>query len=117
MVRCRVKDQACLLVLLLLMIALPEMSQAGSTSPNICIDASAACKESIGISGQSKRLTIYRTHSLTKPAPSVTRAFILVHGILRDADNHFRTAVAGAFLAGRLADTIVVAPRFASNST
>jgi hypothetical protein len=39
-----------------------------------------------------------------------------VHGINRDADNHFRTALAAAFLANTLNDTIIVAPRFASNS-
>jgi len=40
-----------------------------------------------------------------------------VHGINRDADNHFRTALAAAFLANALNDTIIVAPRFASNSS
>jgi pimeloyl-ACP methyl ester carboxylesterase len=39
----------------------------------------------------------------------------MVHGAGRDADNYFRTALAAAFLAGALDDTIVVAPRFASN--
>jgi hypothetical protein len=39
-----------------------------------------------------------------------------VHGINRDADNHFRTALAAAFLDGATADTVIVAPRFASNS-
>jgi len=36
---------------------------------------------------------------------------------LRDADNHFRTALAAAFLANVLNDTIIVVPRFASNSS
>ena len=40
---------------------------------------------------------------------------MVVHGAGRDADNYFRTAVAAAFLAGALDDTIVIAPRFASN--
>jgi hypothetical protein len=39
----------------------------------------------------------------------------MVHGAGRDADNYFRTAVAAAFLAGALDDTIVIAPRFASS--
>src|SRR5664279_2632822 len=42
---------------------------------------------------------------------------VFVHGILRDADNHFRTALAAAFLADGLDDTMIVAPRFASNSS
>jgi pimeloyl-ACP methyl ester carboxylesterase len=60
---------------------------------------------------------VYRTYPLGTKNENITRAFVFVHGILRDADNHFRTALAAAFLAGRLNDTIVVAPRFASNSS
>jgi pimeloyl-ACP methyl ester carboxylesterase len=45
----------------------------------------------------------------------ITRAFILVHGAGRDANNYFRTAAAAAFLAGALDDTLVIAPRLASN--
>jgi pimeloyl-ACP methyl ester carboxylesterase len=48
---------------------------------------------------------------------NITRALIFVHGINRDTDNHFRTALAAAFLAGALNDTVIVAPRFASNSS
>jgi len=40
---------------------------------------------------------------------------MVVHGAGRDADNYFRTALAATFLAGALEDTIVIAPRFASN--
>jgi pimeloyl-ACP methyl ester carboxylesterase len=39
----------------------------------------------------------------------------MVHGAGRDANNYFRTAVAAAFLAGGLEDTVVIAPRFSSN--
>jgi hypothetical protein len=39
----------------------------------------------------------------------------MIHGSARDADNYFRSAVAAAFLAGALDDTIVIAPRFAAN--
>jgi hypothetical protein len=40
----------------------------------------------------------------------------VIHGAGRDADNYFRTALAAAFLAGALEDTIVICPRFASNN-
>ena len=50
------------------------------------------------------------------PNPQITRALIMVHGAGRDADNYFRTALAAAFLANALDDTIVIAPRFASNA-
>ena len=58
---------------------------------------------------------LYRTHSLDEKNERITRAFILIHGAGRDADGYFRTAVAAAFLAGALDDTIVISPRFGSN--
>jgi pimeloyl-ACP methyl ester carboxylesterase len=111
-----VKQLLRVLVLLCPMAGLAKVAQAGSPMPYPCTDAATACIESINVVGQAKRLMVYRTYGLLRRNTAVTRAFILVHGILRDADNHFRTAVAGGFLAGRLADTIIVAPRFASNS-
>jgi len=60
---------------------------------------------------------VYRSHPLSIRNENITRALIFVHGINRDADNHFRTALAAAFLAGALNDTVIVAPRFASNSS
>jgi len=85
--------------------------------PQPCTSATLDCAEWIKPVGQPLRLLIYRTHPLETRNDHVTRAFVLVHGILRDADNHFRTALAAAFLASRLDDTIIVAPRFASNSS
>lgn len=62
-------------------------------------------------------MLVYRTYPLQTRNENITRALIFVHGINRDADNHFRTALAAAFLAGTLNDTVIVAPRFASNSS
>ena len=44
--------------------------------------------------------------------PSVTRALILVHGVLRDADYYFDTGVIAANDARRLSGTLVIAPQF-----
>lgn len=52
---------------------------------------------------------------MTEKNEQITRALIVVHGTNRDADNYYRTAVASAFLAGALDDTVVIAPRIASN--
>lgn len=81
-----------------------------------CVSAVPDCTEWIKPAGQPSRLLVYRTYSLQTRNENITRAFVFVHGILRDADNHFRTALAAAFLAGTLDDTIIVAPRFSSNS-
>jgi hypothetical protein len=57
---------------------------------------------------------VYTSYPLSTANPQITRAFIMVHGTNRDADNYFRTALAAAFLAGALDDTVVIAPRIAS---
>jgi pimeloyl-ACP methyl ester carboxylesterase len=58
---------------------------------------------------------IYRSYPLDRKNEKITRAFVMVHGAGRDANNYFRHAVAAAFLADALGNTIVIAPRFASN--
>lgn len=89
------------------------LSAAAYAAP--CITTAPGCTEWVKLNDGSARSLIYRTYSLEAKNPSVTRALILVHGAGRDADNYFRTAVAAAFLAGALEDTIVISPRFASN--
>jgi pimeloyl-ACP methyl ester carboxylesterase len=76
----------------------------------------SGCTEWITFHGGQARSLVYRTYSLSEKNENIKRAFILVHGAGRDADQYFRTAVASAFLAGALNDTIVIAPRFASNT-
>ena len=76
--------------------------------------ATTSCTEWIVMAGGPHRSLIYRTFPLTERNDTITRALVMVHGAGRDADNYFRTAVAAAFLAGALDDTIVIAPRFAS---
>jgi pimeloyl-ACP methyl ester carboxylesterase len=74
------------------------------------------CTEWVALRGGPARSMVYRTYSLTEKNENIRRAFVLIHGAGRDADNYFRTAVAAAFLAGALEDTIVVSPRFASKA-
>lgn len=78
--------------------------------------STAGCTEWITFGNGPSRSMVYRTYSLTQKNENIRRAFILVHGAGRNADDYFRTAVAAAFLAGALDDTIVISPRFASNS-
>jgi pimeloyl-ACP methyl ester carboxylesterase len=77
--------------------------------------ATEGCTEWVQLGDGPARSLIYRTYSLDAKNEGITRALVMVHGAGRDADNYFRTAVAAAFLAGALNDTVVIAPRFASN--
>src|SRR5262249_21152213 len=90
---------------------------AAAVVPAPCTSATLDCSEWIKPAGQPSRVLVYRTQPLETKNENITRAFVFVHGILRDADNHFRTALAAAFLGNALNDTVIVAPRFASNSS
>lgn len=80
-----------------------------------CIDGKPECTEWITYPGGASRSLVYRTYPLSTRNERITRAMIMVHGAGRDADNYFRTAVAAGFLGGALDDTVIIAPRFASN--
>jgi hypothetical protein len=88
------------------------VSAAASAAP--CTTTQPECTEWITFTAPARSL-IYRTNALDQRNDRIRRALIMVHGAGRDADNYFRTALAAAFLAGALDDTVVISPRFASN--
>src|SRR3954452_19448840 len=79
-----------------------------------CTADKEECMRSVALAGPARGL-VYSTYSLDERNESVTRALIVVHGAGRNADNYFRSAVAAAFLANALDNTVVISPRFASN--
>ena len=89
------------------------IAAAASAAP--CTTTKADCTEWITFGGGPSRSLIYRTYPLDQKNEAITRALIMVHGAGRDADHYFRTALAAAFLAGALDDTLVISPRFASS--
>jgi pimeloyl-ACP methyl ester carboxylesterase len=89
-------------LLLLAQIALP------------CTTPTARCEAWVTYDGTPARSMVYASHPLETRNPGVTRALIMVHGAGRNADHYFATAMAAAFLAGALENTIVIAPRFAA---
>jgi len=80
-----------------------------------CTTATAACTEMVGIAAATGRTLVYRNVPLDKRNEAITRGLIVVHGGGRDAENMFRSALAAAFLVDALEDTVIIAPRFASN--
>src|SRR5204862_6404214 len=87
-----------------------------STPP--CTTATSACEQWVTLGGGSGRTMVYSSYSLDARNPSITRALIMVHGTGRNADHYFETAMAAAFLAGALDNTIVIAPHIiAANDT
>jgi pimeloyl-ACP methyl ester carboxylesterase len=76
-----------------------------------CTTATVACEQWVTLGGGPGRSMAYASYRLDKPNPAITRALIMVHGAGRNADHYFATAMAAAFLAGALDNTIVLAPR------
>src|SRR5687768_2265479 len=89
--------------------ALPGESQAQARP---CITPTTPCERWMPLGGGPGRAMVYSTYSIDAPNPNLTRAFILIHGTGRNADHYFETAVAAAFLAGALDNTIVISPHF-----
>lgn len=95
-------------------VSLSVLTTARHAEAAPCVAATQECTEWIRVGGGTGRSLVYRTYAFDQRNERITRALIMVHGAGRDADNYFRTALASAFLAHALEDTLVVAPRFAS---
>ncbi|MFL5295949.1 MAG: hypothetical protein ACJ798_06155 [Phenylobacterium sp.] len=105
-----------LLALALILAGLPAAAQAAAPRPAVlspCTRAAEACAEWVALDGKARSM-VYRTYPLSVRNAHVTRALIMVHGTLRNADHYFTTATGAAFLAGALGDTLVIAPAFHS---
>jgi len=94
---------------------LPLLAFATFATAAPCTTATPACTEMVGIVGAPGRTLVYRSYPLETRNAAITRGVIIVHGLGRDADNYYRHVLAAAFLAGALEDTVLIAPRFASN--
>src|SRR3954469_18774556 len=81
-----------------------------------CTRPVVACERWITFGKGPSRSMAYGSYSLTTPNSGITRALIMVHGAGRNADHYFETAMAAAFLAGALDNTIVLAPRYAAGN-
>jgi len=75
-----------------------------------CIEASADCYRSLDLPGHAGSLHYYA--SLTPAVAAPQNALIVIHGHPRDANVSFQAGISTARKAGRLADTLVVAPLF-----
>jgi pimeloyl-ACP methyl ester carboxylesterase len=75
-----------------------------------CTTATNDCTGWVVFGAGPARTMVYTSYSLDTRNDGIRRALIMVHGTNRNADHYFQTALAAAFLAGALNDTIVIAP-------
>jgi hypothetical protein len=94
----------------------PRAPAPAPQPPTPCTTATAACTEFVAVASGPGRSLVYRNFPLDTRNEAITRAVIVVHGAGRDADNYYRSALAGAFLAGALQTALVIAPRIASGA-
>ena len=80
-----------------------------------CLTAGPMCTEWSVFGGGPSRSLVYRTFPLDKRNDAITRVLVSIHGAGRDADNYFRSTLAAGFLGDALENTLIVAPRMASN--
>jgi pimeloyl-ACP methyl ester carboxylesterase len=97
------------------LLACLALALAPSAAFAACTTATTVCTEWITLGGGPSRSLVYRTYPLDARNDAITRVLVVVHGAGRDADNYFRSALAATFLAGALENTLVIAPRMASN--
>src|SRR5215831_17496883 len=89
--------------------------QRPPTASSACTTSTTECTEWVTIGAGPARSMIYTSYPLDRRNERIRRALIMVHGTNRNADHYFATAIAAAFLAGALDDTVVIAPRIASS--
>lgn len=96
-----------------LLTALPPAGPAPTDPPaQPCTTPTTPCERWVTFGGGPARSMAYGSYPLDLPNPAITRALIMVHGAGRNADHYFETAMAAAFLAGALENTVVLAPKF-----
>jgi pimeloyl-ACP methyl ester carboxylesterase len=102
-----------ILLLAGLLTPLPVAGSITAQSPaQPCTTPTTPCERWVTFGAGPARSMAYGSYSLDTPNPAITRALIMVHGAGRNADHYFETAMAAAFLAGALENTIVLAPKF-----
>lgn len=77
-----------------------------------CLKGDLSCTEKI--EAQDRFVRVYRNFSIAAGQPQARRAIVMVHGASRNANDYFLTAVSSALVAGRLDDTLVIAPHYKS---
>ncbi len=99
----------------LVMLAAAVALAPSSAQAKVCTTATPDCTEWIAVGTGGGRSLVYRSHPIDVRNNAITRVLVMVHGAGRNADGYFSSAMAAAFLAGALENTLVISPRMGSN--
>lgn len=81
----------------------------GSATAAPCTDP-AVCRTTLTF--EDLALTLLVSAPLDAPSPDIRRAVVVIHGADGNADSYFRTVTKAAAMAGKAAETLVIAPHF-----
>ena len=76
-----------------------------------CTTADKTCLEKAPL-GAGQYFFVYRSQPLTERSAKVERVFVLVHGLQRDGDAYYKTAIGATQDAGEIGRTLVIAPQY-----
>jgi pimeloyl-ACP methyl ester carboxylesterase len=99
----------------LLVLAAAAALAPSNVDAKVCTTATPECTEFVAVGTAGGRSLVYRSHPIDARNDAITRVLVMVHGAGRNADGYFSSAMAAAFLAGALENTLVISPRMASN--
>jgi len=78
-------------------------------------EAVSLYRQHVALGPEGRFMTVFANKSLSVADSHIKTIIIVIHGGGRDADEYFRSAMAGAYLSGALDDTLIIAPRFAAS--
>jgi len=99
---------------LLLIFILPQAKGAEEIAPNqLPVKEVANLRIAVGAQGI---LPLYASADWSKPLPDITRAILVLHGRLRDANVYYRSAKTAQAAAGAVGEkTLMIVPQFLSD--
>jgi pimeloyl-ACP methyl ester carboxylesterase len=95
-------------------LALAAAAFVGEAWSAPCVTPVSSCVDWLPAGETAGRLLLYRSYPLNTRNDLVTQALIVIHGAGRNADDYYRNALTGGFLADALDRTIIITPRFAA---
>ncbi len=81
-----------------------------------CTVATADCTHWIALGDGPARSRVYSTYAPDARNENITRALVVIHGAGRNAASYFSTSIEAASRADAIANTLIIAPRFAANN-
>ena len=104
-------ERLCRVMGLLLAVLAPPASAAEEAASHLHpVEAVADTTMPIGEGG---RVPVYLSRDWARPLPDVTRAVVVIHGRLRNADTYYRSALAAQAAAGPLGrSALMIVPQF-----